>query len=137
MAEVFAGFIVGFAFSIIVAPAGAIMIVRSSQTTGFAERFAPTGTNIVALAMVLHFAAFLLLTALGMILGLALHGIEDRRPAAGLGSPNLVYTALVLALAAALVVPMLLAPWRRFALAAAVLGAILFGWAVPWLARAA
>jgi hypothetical protein len=137
VAEVFAGFIAGFAYSIIVAPAGAIMLVRSSHRTGFAQRFAPEGTNLVALAMVLHFLAFLLLTALGMILGLALHSIEQRRSAGGLGSPNLVYTVLVLALAATIVIPMLLAPWRRFALAAALLGVVLFGWAAPWLAQAA
>ena len=113
------------------------MFVRSSGHTGFAQRFAPDGTNIVALAMVSHFLAFLVLTALGMILGLALHGMEQRRPDSGLGSPNLAYTLLVLALAAAVVIPMLLAPWRRFALAAAVAGVVLFGWAAPWLAQAA
>ncbi|MBI5287684.1 MAG: hypothetical protein HY873_01790 [Chloroflexi bacterium] len=136
MAEVFAGFVVGFAFSIIVAPIGAIMLVRSSRETGMAQRFAPEGTNVVALAMVVHFGAFLVLTAVGMVMGLALHGIEARRPDGGLGSPNLVYTVLVLALVAALVVPMLLAPWRRFAVGAAMLAVLLFGWAVPWLAQA-
>jgi len=136
VAEVFAGFVVGFAFSIIVAPVGAIMLVRSSRETGLAQRFAPEGTTIVALTMVVHFGAFLVLTAVGMVMGLALHGIEARRPAGGLGSPNFAYTVLVVALAAATAIPMLLAPWRRFAVASTVLAAVLFGWAVPWLAKA-
>lgn len=136
MAEVFAGFIAGFAFSIIVAPAAAILVVRSSHQTGLAQRIAPGGTNIVALAMVLHILAFFVLTAIGMIMGLALAGIEDRRPDSGFGSPNLVYTMLVVALAAATVIPALLFRWRAYALAAALIFVVLFGWITPWLARA-
>ena len=66
MAEVFSGFVVGYAMALLVAPLGAIMLVRSNQHTGFAQRIAPPGTNVVALSMVLHFAAMLVLTALGM-----------------------------------------------------------------------
>ena len=137
MAEVFAGFIAGFAFSIIVAPAAAILVVRSSHQTGLAQRVAPGGTNIVALAVVLHILAFFVLTALGMIMGLALAGIEDRRPDSGLGSPNIAYTMIVIALAAALVIPAMLFRWRAYALAAALLFITIFGWITPWLARAA
>lgn len=137
MPEVFAGFIVGFAISIVVAPAAAIMLIRSNHETGFAQRIAPPGTNVIALSMFLHFLAFLLLTALGMIMGLALGGIEDRRPASGLGSPNLVYTILVIALVAVAFIPMLLFPWRRYALAMALMFLVGFGWVTPWLAVAA
>jgi hypothetical protein len=135
--EVFAGFVVGFALSIIIAPTAAILLVRSNQETGFAQRVAPPGTNIIALSMFLHFLAFLLLTALGMIMGLALGGIEDRRPAAGLGSPNLVYTLLVIAIVAVVVIPLLVMPWRRYAAAAGFLLLVGFGWVTPWLAQAA
>jgi hypothetical protein len=75
------------------------------------------------------------LTAVGLVLGMALAGIEDRRPAGGLGSPNVAYTFLVLALAAVAVIPTLvLAPVRRYTIAAAAVFAALFGWAMPWLA---
>lgn len=137
MEEVFAGLVVGFAISIVVAPAAAIMLIRSNSETGAAQRIAPPGTNIIALSMFLHFLAFLLLTALGMIMGMALAGIEDRRPASGLGSPNLAYTLLVISLTAVVLIPLLIVPWRRYAIALTVLFLIGFGWVTPWLAQAA
>lgn len=137
MEEVFAGFVVGFAISIVVAPAAAIMLIRSNGETGAAQRIAPPGTNIIALSMFLHFLAFLLLTALGMIMGMALAGIEDRRPASGLGSPNLAYTLLVFALTAVVLIPLLFFPWRRYAIAMSALFLVGFGWVTPWLAQAA
>jgi hypothetical protein len=77
------------------------------------------------------------LTALGIVLGLALKGIEDRRPEGGLGSPNAVYTALVLGLAVVAALPFtFVGPRARvFALASAALAAGLFGWVVPWVAE--
>ena len=137
MAEVFAGFVVGFALSIIVAPAAAIALIRSNHETGFAQRVAPPGTNILALTMFIHFLAFLLLTALGLIFGMLLVAIEERRPNSGLGSPNLIYTIMVLALCAVVAIPLIVVPWRRYAIAGAILAALLFGWAIPWLALAA
>ncbi|HZP58121.1 MAG TPA: hypothetical protein VFC53_11315 [Dehalococcoidia bacterium] len=135
MAEVFAGFVVGYALSLVVAPLGAVLLVRSNDRSGVAQRIAPPGTNVVALSVVLHFAAMITLTAIGMIFGMALAGIEDRRPAGGLGSPNGVYTALVLAVTAVVVIPTFAVPAvRRYALAGAVVFALLFGWALPWLA---
>ena len=137
MEEVFAGFIVGFAYSIIVAPFVAVGIVRSSRETGLADRFALGQTNAGLLAIVLQMFLFFVLTAVGMVLGLALAGIEDRRPASGLGSPNAAYTLLVLALTAVVFTPPLIFPWRGYAIAFALVFAGLFGWVVPWLAEAA
>lgn len=135
MAEVFAGFIVGYAIALFIAPLGAILLVRSNDRTGFAQRVAPPGTNIVALSMVIHFAAVVVLTALGLVLGLALAGLNDRHPADGLGSPNLVYTVMILALTLIIVAPAFLFPAvRRAALISAIVFAIAFGWALPWLA---
>lgn len=134
MDEVLAGFVVGFALSIAAAPVGALLLVSSNGRTGFAQRIAPPGTNVVALSMVVHFGAMLLFTAIGMVLGMALAGIEDRRPAGGFGSPNAAYTLLVVALTAVVVIPALILPVRRYALAGALAFALLFGWAVPWLA---
>jgi hypothetical protein len=135
VADVFAGFVVGYALALIAAPAGAIALVRSNNRTGFAQRVAPPGTNVVALSVVVHFAAIIVLTALGLVLGMALHGIDARRPADGIGSPNLAYTAMVLALTAVIVIPTLaLQAVRRFALVGGVIFAVSFGWAMPWLA---
>ena len=137
MEQVFAGFLVGFAYSIIVAPFIAFGIVRSSRDTGLADRFALGQTNTVALAIVLQMFLFFVLTAVGMVLGLALAGIEEERSDSGLASPNAAYTLLVLALTAVVFLPLLLLPSRAYVIAFAVLFAALFGWAVPWLAEAA
>jgi hypothetical protein len=67
---------------------------------------------------------------------MALAGLEDRRPSGGLGSPNLIYTLLVIALTAVMVIPTIAVPSvRRYTLAGALLFVALFGWAMPWLAE--
>lgn len=135
MAEVFAGFVIGYALAILFAALGALALVRSNDRTGIAQRLAPPGTSVIALSVVIHFAAIIVLTALGLILGMALAGIEARRPEGGLGSPNLVYTLLVLALTAVVVIPSFAVPAvRRLSVAAALVFAASFGWAMPWLA---
>ncbi len=80
MAEVFAGFVVGYALALVIAPIGAIALVRSNDRSGFAQRVAPPGTSVLALSVVLHVAAIVVLTAIGLVLGMALAGIDDRRP---------------------------------------------------------
>jgi hypothetical protein len=137
MPQVFAGFVTGFALAIVSTPFAAIVLVRSNQRTGMAQRVAPPGTSVVALSVVLHFGAFITFTAIGMMLGLALDGIDARRPAGGFGSPNAAYTLLVVALTAVAVIPALLLPAvRRYALAGGLVFVLAFGWAMPWLAEA-
>ena len=136
MASVFAGFVVGYALALVGGPLAAVLIVRSNHRSGVAQRIAPPGTSVIALSVVLHFAAILLLTALGLVLGMALHALEARRPEGGLGSPNLLYTLLVVAIAAVLVIPTLAVPAvRKFALAAALVLLAAFGWLMPWVAQ--
>ena len=138
MAEAFAGFVVGYALAVALTPVAAIALARASDGATFAGRVAPPGTSIIALSVVLHFAGMLALTAIGLVLGMALAGIEDRRPAGGIGSPNVVYTVLVVALTAVIFIPTLaLPPLRRYSLGVAALFAASFGWALPWLATLA
>ena len=135
MAHVFAGFVVGFAISIAIAPLGAWMLISSNDRSGFAQRLAPPGTNFVALSVVLHLVAILTFTAAGMILGMILMALEDRHPNGGLGSPNVAYTLIVVALTAVAVIPLMVVPAvRRYVVIAGVAFAALFGWAMPWLA---
>jgi hypothetical protein len=135
VAEVFAGFVVGFAIALIASPIAAWMIISSNDRSGFAQRLAPPGTSVIALSVVLNLASVLMFTAVGMVLGAALAGIEDRRPGGGFGSPNIAYTLIVVALTAVVVIPMLALPLlRRAAVGGAVVFAALFGWAMPWLA---
>ena len=136
MAEVFAGFVVGYALALVAAPAAAIALVRSNDRSGFAQRVAPPGTNVVALSVVIHFAAIVVFTALGLVLGMALAGLNGRRPEDGLGSPNLIYTVMVLAITAILAMPAVaVPPVRRAVLLGALVFAATFGWALPWVAR--
>ncbi|MDP9238307.1 MAG: hypothetical protein M3P30_13100 [Chloroflexota bacterium] len=136
MASVFAGFVVGYALSLAIGPIAAVVIIRSNQRSGVAQRIAPPGTSVIALSVVLHFAAIMLLTAIGLLLGIVLNGLEQRRSAGGLGSPNIAYTLLVLASAAVVVIPALAVPSiRRYALCGAIVFAVSFGWAMPWLAK--
>jgi hypothetical protein len=136
MADVFAGFLVGYAIALLLTPIAAIALVRSNDRSGFARRMAPPGTNVIALAVVLHTAAIISFTAIGLVLGMALAGIDERRSGGGLGSPNVVYTLMVVALTAVLVIPAMAVPAvRRYALAAGAVFAAAFGWAVPWLAK--
>ena len=137
MAEAFAGFVSGFALALIYSPIAALALVTAATESASARRVAPEGTSFIALTVVLHLIAVLLLTALGMILGLVLHGLEDRRPDAGLGSPNAAFTLIVLALTLVVFAPaLMLPPLRRYALPCAVIFAAVFGWAMPWLAEA-
>jgi hypothetical protein len=137
VAEVFAGFIIGFALSLAAAPLGAIALVRSNDRTGLAQRVAPPGTNIIALSVVVHFAALLVLTMIGLLLGLLLAGLNDRRSDNGLGSPNVAYTLIVVALTAVIVTPTLVVPaLRRWCIMGAVASVVAFGWVMPWLAWA-
>ncbi|HEY8173133.1 MAG TPA: hypothetical protein VIH21_08590 [Dehalococcoidia bacterium] len=135
MAEVFAGFVIGYALSLAISPLAAWIVISSNDRSGVAQRLAPPGTNFVALSMVLHFTAMLMLTAIGIVLGMALGGIEDRRPAGGIGSPNVIYTAIVVALTAVIFLPTVVLPAaRRYVLPFALVFAVMFGWAMPWLA---
>jgi hypothetical protein len=136
LVEVFAGFVVGYALAVALTPVAAIALARASDGASFARRVAPPGTSIIALSVALHFAGMLALTAIGLVLGMALGGIDDRRPAGGIGSPNIVYTLLIVALTAVIFIPALVLPaLRRYVLAAAALFAASFGWALPWLAN--
>lgn len=136
LSEVFAGFVTGFALSLLVAPLVAIQIIRSNGDTGLAQRIAPPGTNVVALTMVLHMAAVVVLTAVGLLLGMLLGGLDERRPDDGFGSPNAAFTLMLIAITAVVVIPLIALPaLRRAAIVAAVVFALAFGWGMPWLAR--
>ena len=137
MPQAFAGFICGFALSIVYAPFAAWILVTAAGQSAAARRVAPEQTNFFALAMVLHFIVALALTAIGMLLGLALIELDDRGATSALGSPNVAFTLLVLALTPAVFIPLLpMRPVRPYVIPAAVLFAAAFGWIMPWLAEA-
>ena len=76
MAEVLAGFVCGFGLALIVTPIAAIAVVRARVSSPLLQRIAPEGTSLVAISIILNSFAVLTLTALGILLGLLLLGLE-------------------------------------------------------------
>ena len=135
MAEVMAGFVCGFGLSLIATPVAAVAILRARVTSPLAAQMVPKGTSTVAVSLVIHMFAFVTLTAIGLLLGLLLYGIESERPAGGLGSPNWLFTAIILGITAIGFGPplALVSRWRRPLLFSALLFLATFGWAMPYL----
>ena len=134
MAEVFAGFVAGFALSLITTPLVAFALLSMRAGNGAISRLWPAEANLVAVSMVLHgFTAFAL-TALGIVLGLVLLGMEGA--AEGAGSLNAPFTLFVAALVLAIFAPLvaIMAPLRRQLVAYALVTVIVYGWLMPYLA---
>ena len=136
MAEAFAGIVCGYALALLYTPIGTLALVRARVNSPAVARLMPQGTSLVALSIILHTFAFFAFTAVGMIFGIILNGLESSSPAGGLGSPNRVFSALVLATVAIAVLPLAIAVarWRVGLTASGLLFAGVFGWAMPYLA---
>jgi hypothetical protein len=136
--EAFSGFITGYAMSLVFTAFAAVMVVKArSQVPALAKAIAPN-LSAVMLAVPISLLAFLIWTMVGLILGLLYRGALDHLPGAGLGSPNWPFTLGVVLLTAGVLAIILYAwrrlPWQVLAMAAVFLG--LFGWAMPYLAKA-
>src|SRR2546423_5250354 len=95
MAEVYAGFICGFALALVITPLLAFALLRlraSSETLG---RLFPAGTSAVGLAVVLHLGVVLALTAAGILLGIVLKAMDSGRQVHFLFSHNVAFTLIV------------------------------------------
>ena len=137
MREVMAGFLVGYVLSFATAPLLALAVVRMRARWPVVARAVPEQVPVVALSVVLYWFAFMLWTVAGVFLGLILRAVEDRSPEGGLGSPNLVFTILILASTVAVFSPPLfvLRAVRRQVLAMAAVFVGAFGWLMPYLAQ--
>ena len=135
MAEVLAGFVCGYGLALLISPLTAIALARARVSSPLLRQVLPQGTSLVAVSIIVHGFALLMLTALGIVLGLILGGLEDRSPAGGLGSPNGAFTGLILAATAIAVLPLaLVVPRLRLPLlAGGLVFAALFGWLMPYL----
>ena len=136
MAATFAGFICGYGLALIATPLLAIALLRARRTSAYMRRIVPEGTSLVAVTIILHTFAMLLLTAAGLLLGVLLDGLEERSPAGGLGSPNRAFTTFILIASGIAFVPLALylARLRLPLLASGLLFAGTFGWLMPYLA---
>ena len=138
MAEVFAGFVCGYAVALVFTPLVALMIVNARSRIPYLAKAIAPNISAVALTVPVSLVGFLIWTAIGMVLGLLYRGAEQNIPEGGLGSPNLLYTALVLSFGGSVLMLIALAlrrlPWQVAVMGVAFVGG--FGWAMPYLARA-
>ncbi len=137
MAEVFSGFVCGFALSIIATPPFALWVLRARDQVPFIRNAVPPGMSITLLSVPISSFFSLLWTGLGLIYGMVLLAAENSHPNHGLASPNLLYTAFILLTTVIIFLPFyaLIPTARRLALFLAITYVALFGWATPWLAH--
>jgi hypothetical protein len=139
MEEVFAGFVSGYIMALIFSGLAALIIVNARSRLPYLAKAIAPNVSAVALAVPVSLIAFLLWTAIGMFLGLLYRYTLEEAPGGGLGSPNLLYTVLVISFAG-LTLTAVVAAFRRLPWQVAVMGlsfVALFGWVLPRLAQAA
>lgn len=134
MAEVFAGFVSGYAMALLTAPLLAVLLFRARASGGILAAMLPAGTSPIALVVVLHGALFFVWSGLGIILGMLLYAMRDAESAPLL--PNPPFTLFVAALTVMVVAPLLvlLPRFRQAAFITAASVLLVFGLLMPNLA---
>ncbi len=137
MAEVFAGFLCGFILALITTPLASLWLLRSRGVVPFISRAFPEGVPAPLISVPVSSFAFLLWTGLGIVLGMALIASDRATSQGGLGSPNILFTVIVLLTAVIIFLPplVLLRRARRSLILLAVTFLVLFGWLTPYLAQ--
>ena len=137
MAAVFAGFVTGYAYSLVFTAFVSMMLVGARSRVPYLAKAIAPNINAVMLAVPVSIVAFLGWTLIGLLLGMAYEGA--RGADGGLGSPSWPFTLGIL-LAGVVFLAVVLYAWRRLPWQAAFLAAVfvaVFGWALPHLAEAA
>lgn len=137
MAEVFAGFVAGYAFSLLFTGVAAVMLIEARGRVPYLAKAIAPNIGAVQLAVPISILAFLLWTLVGLLLGLFYRVARLNLAGGGLGSPNWPFTlAVVIGVIAFLAI--VLHAWRRVpwrVLLTALVFAGMFGWGVPHLAE--
>jgi hypothetical protein len=139
MEEVFAGFVTGYIMALIFTGLVALMIVQARSRLPYLAQAIAANISAVALTVPISLIAFLLWTAIGMLLGLLYRYTLEEASGGGLGSPNILYTVLIISFGG-LTLTVLVAAFRRLPWQVAAMGLsfiALFGWVLPRLAQAA
>jgi len=136
VAEVFAGFVVGYAFSLLFSAVAAVMVIEARSRELYLSRAIASNISALQLAVPISLLAFLAWTLVGMLLGALYRAARINLEGGGLGSPNWPFTLGVLVVTIAFLATVLYA-WRRLGwrvvLTAAAFAAM-FGWGMPHLA---
>ncbi|MCJ7510254.1 MAG: hypothetical protein MUP14_05125 [Dehalococcoidia bacterium] len=139
MEEVFAGFVSGYIMALIFSGLIALMVVERRSRIPYLAKVVAPNLSAAALAVPISLIAFLLWTAVGMLFGLLYRYTLQEAPGGGLGSPNLLYTLLIITFAG-LILTAIVTAFRRLPWQVAMIGLsfiVLFGWVLPLLAQAA
>ena len=138
VAAVLAGFVMGYAFSLLFTAFASVMLVSARSRVPYLAKAIAPNISAVMLAVPVSMVAFLGWTLVGLVLGLLYRGASDNLPGGGLGSPNWPFTLGVLLAGLAFLAVVAYAwrrlPWQVLFLTATFVG--LFGWAMPYLAQA-
>ena len=137
MAEAFAGFVVGYAFSLLFTGVAAMMVIDARSQVPFLSRAIAPNISAVQLAVPISLMAFVAWTLVGLLLGLVYRGARLNLVGGGLGSPNWPFTLGVLVATVAFLAVVYYA-WRRLrwpVLLTAAAFAGMFGWGMPHLAE--
>ena len=134
MAEVFAGFVAGFALALVTTPLVAMALLGMRAGNGTIARLWPPEANLVAVSMIIHGFTSFALTGLGIVLGLVHLGMDGA--ATGAGSLNAPYTLFVAALVLAIFAPLvaILSSVRPHLIAYALIAVAIYGHLMPYLA---
>ena len=137
MADVFSGFVVGYAFSLLFTGVAAVMIIGAREDVPFLSRAIAPNIGAVQLAVPISILAFVWWTLIGLLLGLAYRGARLNLAGGGLGSPNWPFT-LGIVIVSLVFLAVVLYAWRRLpapALLTTLAFAGMFGWGLPHLAE--
>jgi hypothetical protein len=137
VAEVFSGFVVGYAFSLLFTAMAAVMVIEARGRVPYLSKAIAPNINAVQLAVPISILAFLAWTMVGLLLGLIYRAARLHLAGGGLGSPNWPFTLAILMTTLAFVAVVYYAwrrvPWR--VLLTALAFAAMFGWGMPHLAE--
>ncbi len=137
MAEVFSGFVVGYAFSLLFTAVAAVMVIEARSRVPYLAKAIAPNISAEQLAVPISLLAFLVWTLVGLLLGLMYRAARLNLTGGGLGSPNWPFTLAVL-LAVAVFLAVVYYAWRRLpwrVLLTAVAFAGMFAWGMPHLAE--
>ncbi len=138
MAAVFAGFVIGYGYSLVFTAFVSVMLIDARSRVPYLARAIAPNISPVMLAVPVSLLAFLGWTLVGLVLGALYRAADEHLAGGGLGSPSWPFTLGVL-LAGLAFLAVVLYAWRRLPLPVAALTVsfvALFGWALPYLAEA-
>jgi hypothetical protein len=139
VAEVFAGAVLGYGLSLVLAWPVSFGLVRMRERVPTLARAIAPNLGPFMLAVPVSLLLFAWGPLVGIVLGMLYRGALDNLPGAGLGSPNWAFTVGVLA-AGGILLALVYYIWSRlwwWLVAAVGLWVGAFGWGLPYLARAA